>query len=95
MARVSTARWNLKEGAGKTLVRRTGSTYEAAAADGRGVPRLRFKRIVLIVVLRQDESLDSPFLARIGESRFDDAFKSYYPANPARFPPCPQRAILS
>jgi hypothetical protein len=27
---VSTARWNPKEAAGKMLVRRTGSTYEAA-----------------------------------------------------------------
>ena len=34
-ARVSTARWNLKEAVSKTLVRRTGSTYEAAAADER------------------------------------------------------------
>jgi hypothetical protein len=34
-ARVFTVRWNPKEAAGKTLVRRTGSTYEAAAADER------------------------------------------------------------
>src|SRR5690554_4923691 len=29
-ARVSTARWNLKEATGKTLARRTGTAYEAA-----------------------------------------------------------------
>jgi hypothetical protein len=34
-ARVSIARWNLKEAVSKTLVRRTASTYEAAAADER------------------------------------------------------------
>jgi len=32
-ARVSIARWNLKEAAGKTLVRRTETTYEAARLD--------------------------------------------------------------
>ena len=50
----------------------------SATGVGRGVPRLRFVPAVLLIFLRQDESLDSPFLARIGESRFDDAFKSYY-----------------
>jgi hypothetical protein len=30
---VSTVRWNLKEAAGKTLVRRTGSAYEASVLD--------------------------------------------------------------
>ena len=39
-ARVSIARWNLKEAVSKTLVRRTGSTYEAAAAD-EGANRLK------------------------------------------------------
>jgi len=34
-ARVSIVRWNPKEAAGKTLVRRTETTYEAAAADER------------------------------------------------------------
>lgn len=33
MARVFIARWNLKKGIGRMLVRRTGSTSEAAAAD--------------------------------------------------------------
>jgi hypothetical protein len=32
-ARVSTARWNLKEAVSKTLARRTETTYEAAAVD--------------------------------------------------------------
>jgi len=32
-ARVSIARWNLKEAAGKTLARRTGSGYEASMRD--------------------------------------------------------------
>src|SRR5690606_3992591 len=32
-ARVSIARWNLKEAGGKALVRRTGSRYEANARD--------------------------------------------------------------
>ena len=32
-ARVSTARWNLKEAEGKTLARRTGITYEAYIPD--------------------------------------------------------------
>jgi hypothetical protein len=32
---VSTARWNLKEAVSKTLVRRTGTSYEADAADER------------------------------------------------------------
>jgi hypothetical protein len=32
-ARVSIARWNLKEAAGKALARRTGIAYEAAVAD--------------------------------------------------------------
>ena len=32
-ARVSTARWNPKEAAGKTLVRRTGTRYEANMTD--------------------------------------------------------------
>ena len=30
---MSTARWNLKEAAGKTLARRTGITYEASELD--------------------------------------------------------------
>jgi len=30
---VSIVRWDLKEAAGKTLVRRTGSAYEAAMLD--------------------------------------------------------------
>ena len=34
---------------------------------------LRFVLAVLFVFLRQDESLDSPCLARVGESRFDNA----------------------
>jgi hypothetical protein len=34
-ARVSIARWNLKEAAGKALARRTGSVYEASALDER------------------------------------------------------------
>jgi len=32
-ARVSIVRWNLKEAAGKSLARRTGSAYEAAMLD--------------------------------------------------------------
>jgi len=32
-ARVSTARWNLKEAAGKSLARRTETAYEAAMPD--------------------------------------------------------------
>jgi hypothetical protein len=32
-ARVSIARWNLKEAAGKALARRTGSAYEADVLD--------------------------------------------------------------
>ncbi len=34
---------------------------------------LHFDSAVPIILLRQDESLDSPFLARAGESRFDNA----------------------
>ena len=34
-ARVSIARWNLKEAAGKALARRTGTAYEAAVLDER------------------------------------------------------------
>jgi hypothetical protein len=42
-ARVSIARWNLKEAVSKTLVRRTGSTYEAAAADEGAIrPKVRY-----------------------------------------------------
>jgi len=32
-ARAATARWGLKEAAGKTLARRTGTVYEAAMTD--------------------------------------------------------------
>ena len=35
-ARVSTARWNLKEAAGKILARRTGTTYEAVPTGREG-----------------------------------------------------------
>ncbi len=37
------------------------------------LPDLRFDPAVLFIFLRQDESLDSPHLASIGESRRDNA----------------------
>src|ERR1017187_4057392 len=37
------------------------------------LPGLHFVSAVLFIFLRQDESLDSPCLARVGESRFDNA----------------------
>jgi len=36
-------------------------------------PDLHFDSAVLFIFLRQDESLDSPYLASIGESRRDNA----------------------
>jgi len=51
-ARVSTARWNLKEAAGKLLARRTEITYEAVPFGREG------KDLQSPIVIREDRAVD-------------------------------------
>lgn len=61
---------------------------------GRGVSRLRFKRIVLNVQARQDESLDSPALLELAKAGSMMLFKSYHRSGQYLFARerCPQNS---